>query len=122
MKHLLAALFVLASPGLAWAQLDRLRITVVDARSDVIVGAKVDVGPSAGNAGAATAVTIDSGARGDATFTLLEPGRYAIHVESPGFEPYTARDVRLRAGEQSRTVKLAIAKLTETVQVGRDPR
>src|SRR5262249_47070404 len=32
------------------------------------------------------------------------------------------RDLRLRAGETARTVKLAIAKLAETVQVGRDPR
>ena len=32
------------------------------------------------------------------------------------------RDVRLRPGENRREVKLAIAKLAETVDVGRDPR
>ena len=97
-----------------------LRVTVVDPSGAVIVGAQVDVRPSA-PAGAA-AVSMQTGARGDADFNLLEPGRYTIHVESPGFEPYDARDVRVRAGDNRREVKLAIAKLAETVDVGRDPR
>src|SRR5262249_59833385 len=62
------------------------------------------------------------GARGEAVFTLLDPGRYTLHVESQGFEPYDARDVRLRAGDNTRTVKLALGKFTERVDVGRDPR
>ena len=66
--------------------------------------------------------TLDTGARGDAVFDALQPGRYTIHVESPGFEPSAVRDVRVRAGDNRREVKLAIAKLAETVQVGRDAR
>ena len=67
-------------------------------------------------------VPLDTGGSGDAVFAALEPGRYSIHVESPGFEPSDARDVRVRAGDNRREVKLTIAKLAETVQVGRDPR
>src|SRR5262245_19724605 len=108
-------------PGSALAQsVGALRVTVVDPSGAVIVGAQVEIRPST-PAGAAV-VSLQTGARGDADFNLLEPGRYTIHVESPGFEPHDARDVRVRAGETTRTVKLTIAKLAETVDVGRDPR
>jgi hypothetical protein len=89
-----------------------LRVTVVDPSGAVIVGARVQVGGS----------TLDTGARGDAVFGALPPGRYTIRVESPGFEPAEVRDVRVRSGENRREVKLAIARLAETVQVGRDAR
>src|SRR6185503_6750017 len=55
-------------------------------------------------------------------FAALEPGRYTIQVEAAGFEPATIRDMPIRSGENHRDVKLAIAKLAETVDVGRDPR
>jgi hypothetical protein len=117
----IAALF----PVLVAAQPSRgdatLRITVVDPSGAVIVGARVSVAPAASGP-AAPAAALDTGARGDATFAALEPGRYTIHVESPGFDPAEARDVRVRAGDNHREMKLAIAKLAETVQVGRDPR
>jgi hypothetical protein len=89
-----------------------LRITVVDPSGAVIVGASVTVGTT----------SLQTGGRGEAVFTPLDPGRYTIHVESPGFEPYDARDVRVRPGDNRRDVKLQIAKLAETVNVGRDPR
>jgi hypothetical protein len=89
-----------------------LRVTVVDQSGAVIVGASVRVGEA----------TLETGVRGDVAFDALRPGRYAIHVESPGFEPADVRDVRVRAGDNRREVKLAIAKLAETVDVGRDPR
>src|SRR5262245_13446720 len=100
-----------------------LRVTVVDPSGAVIVGAAVTVTPNAPAAGttAVPAVVATSG-RGEAVFAALEPGRYAIHVESPGFEPYDAGDVRVRGGENRREAKLKMAKLAETVQVGRDPR
>src|SRR3989441_8436122 len=104
-----------------------LRVTVVDPSGAVIVGAQVTVKPNAAS-GPVSPVTpvsnvsnVTSG-RGDAFFGALEPGRYSIHVESAGFESYEASDVRLRAGENRREAKLEIAKLAETVQVGRDPR
>jgi hypothetical protein len=121
MKRFLVSLVAVMWPAIALAQsVGTLRVTVVDPSGAVIVGAQVDVRPST-PAGAA-AVSIRTGARGDADFNLLEPGRYTIHVESPGFEPSDARDVRVRAGDNRREVKLAIAKLAETVDVGRYPR
>src|SRR5260370_31975505 len=109
MKKLLVGLVATAGPVLAAAQsVGALRITVVDPSGAVIVGARVEVKASA-PAGAGPA-SMPSGARGDADFNLLEPGRYTIHVESPGFEAYEARDVRVRAGDNRREVKLAIAK------------
>ena len=89
-----------------------LRVTVVDPSGAVIVGARVHVADA----------SADTGARGDAVFAAIEPGRYTIQVEAAGFEPATIRDVRVRSGENRRDVKLAIARLAETVQVGRDPR
>src|SRR4051794_24789846 len=91
-----------------------LRVTVLDPTGAVIVGAHVRVTP--GDA------ALDTGARGDAMFGPIAPGRYAIHVESPGFEAADVRDYRVRAGDNSRDVKLALAKLTATIDVGRDPR
>jgi hypothetical protein len=98
-----------------------LRITVVDPSGAVIVGARASLIPSAG-VSAPSVASLDTGARGDATFTAIEPGRYTIHIESPGFEPADVRDYRVRAGDNRREIKLAIAKFAETVQVGRDPR
>jgi len=103
----------LAAAASAQAPTDAtLRVTVVDPSGAVIVGARVSVTPG----GAA----LDTGPRGEATFTALEPGRYSIHVESPGFEARDVRDARVRAGVNRREVKLAIARIAETVQVGRD--
>src|SRR5437773_1823652 len=114
MTRLLALLLCVAWPGVGLAQsVGTLRITVVDPSGAVIVGARVDVKPSTPAGAVATSVT--SGARGDAEVSLLEPGRYALHVESQGFEPYDVRDVRVRAGDNRREVKLTIAKFTETV-------
>ena len=114
-------LFVALFPLAAFAQPPRsdatLRITVVDPSGAVIVGARVTLRQAQGEA-----ASLDTGTRGAATFTALEPGRYTIHVESPGFEPSDVRDIRLRAGDNRRDVKRSIAKLAETVQVGRDPR
>ena len=126
----LALLVLLLSPASALAQPRTdatLRITVVDPSGAVIVGALVAVQPDRRQAQEQPADQsaprrVDTGNRGEAAFEALEPGRYSIHVESTGFEPYDGRDIRVRQGENRREVKLAIARLAETVQVGRDPR
>src|SRR3989442_7661969 len=113
-RHLLVSV-VLAGwlPASAFAQTAAtLRITVVDPSGAVIVGASVTVGTT----------SLQTGGRGEAVFTPIDAGRYTIHVESPGFEPYDAREVRVRPGDNRRDVKLKIARLAETVNVGRDPR
>src|SRR5262245_27647551 len=111
--------FLIAGPAFAQSRTDAtLRITVVDESGGVIVGARVDVKPLAGG----DPVSLDTGGRGDATVAALVPGRYAIHVESPGFEPHDTRDLRVRAGESRREIELEIAKLAESVSVTRDGR
>jgi hypothetical protein len=110
---------LVVAPAVAAGQTATLRVTVVDATNAVIVGASVEVTPVDGGT---SAVRNETGARGDVTFARLSPGRYTIQIASPGFERYEAKEVRLRSGDNNRTVKLAIAKLAETVQVGRDPR
>ena len=110
-----ALLVLVASAAVAQPRTEAtLRVTVVDPSGAVIVGAHVRVSP--------VDVEIETGARGDAAFTELAPGRYTIHVEAAGFAPADVRDYRVRAGDNRRDVKLAIAKLAETVQVGRDPQ
>jgi hypothetical protein len=111
---LVAVLVIAVMRAVAFAQAPTasLHVTVVDPSGAVIVGAQVTVGGT----------TVETGPRGDATFSGLEPGRYAIAVESAGFEARELKDQRLRAGDNRRDVKLAIAKLAETVQVGRDAR
>src|SRR5260221_8431520 len=112
MKVLVCLLLAFAAPLAASAQppaAATLRVTVVDPSGAVIVGARVLVTPGADG------VVAETGTRADPTFTALEPGRYSIHVESPGFESSDARDVRLRAGDNRREVKLKITKLAQTV-------
>jgi hypothetical protein len=120
MKTVVALLIAALMPLLAAAQPPRsdatLRITVVDPSGAVIVGARVTLTPAVGVG------PMETGPRGEATFAALEPGRVRVHVESPGFEPADVSDVRLRSGDNHREVKLKIARLAETVQVGRDPR
>jgi hypothetical protein len=128
MKTLICSVIALLFSVVVFAQSPRadatLRVTVVDPSGAVIVGAVVTLRPPQAGAlvSPADGVTLETSARGDATFASLEPGRVTIHVESPGFEASDVRDVRLRAGENRREVKLKIAKFAETVQVGRDPR
>jgi len=90
----------------------------MDPSGAVIVGARVTVTETSSGAAASR----ESGNRGEARFGPLHPGIYAIHVESEGFEAYDAPSVRMRAGDNRRQVKLAIAKLAETVQVTREPQ
>src|SRR4051794_29730216 len=110
MKTGLALLILAIYPAIAVAQsVGTLRVTVIDPSGGVIVGARVAVKSSA--AASAAAATMATGPRGEAEFNLLEPGRYTIQVEASGFEAYTLRDVRVRAGDNRREIKLAIAKL-----------
>src|ERR1700704_2515256 len=100
-----------SASGFAQSRTDgTLRVTVVDPSGAVIVGARVALRlattPDALAQGGPPA--LETGPRGDATFAALEPGRYLIHVESPGFEPTDVRDYRVRAGDNRREGKLAL--------------
>ena len=50
----------------------------------------------------------------------LVPGRYTLQVEFPGFQTAVVRDVRVRAGDNKRSVTLLIQKREEAVTVDRD--
>lgn len=98
----------------------RLLVTVVDQTGAVLPTATMTmVGQD--EATRATAlpplVASDSGV---ATAEGLAPGRYTLQVEFPGFESATVRDVRVRAGDNRRTVTLLLKRVSEEVTVGRD--
>ena len=96
-----------------------LKATVVDQTGAVIVGAAVRLQPAEGSAAPVQTTTNE---RGEAVFTALPPGRYSLHAEFSGFAPRDLQDVRLRAGETRREIRLDIAKLAEQIEVGRDGR
>src|SRR3989442_839653 len=99
-----------------------LRVTVVDPSGAVIVGARVALRLADPGLAQGALADQETGSRGEAIFTALQPGRYTIYVESPGFEPQEVRDYRVRAGDNRREVKLPLGKLTATIDVGRDAR
>ena len=122
MKSILKFLTVLTVlTGLAptaWAAAQTgptLTITVVDPTGGLIVGAQVEVTPERGET-----TTTQTGPEGTALVALEASTRVRLRVESPGFEPGTA-DIRVRR-DTRRTISLALAKVHETVDVGRDPR
>ena len=112
MKTFVSFLIIALFPALAAAQPRTdatLRVTVVDPSGAVIVGATITLRQAQGERATGNPVEVsalETGPRGDATFTAIEPGRYTIHVESPGFEPSDARDVRSeerRVGKECRS-------------------
>ena len=121
---LAATLVVLiAAPHTARAQAARetsLRIVVADPTGAIIVNATVRLLPVEPAGAAIEMSTNDSG---EAVFTGLAAGRYAVTAEFPGFDVKQLDDVRVRAGTSGRReMKLAIAKVAEDVVVGQDPR
>jgi hypothetical protein len=96
-----------------------LRVTVADQTGAVIVGATVTVQPADGSGTPREAITND---RGEAAVAGLVPGRYRVQAQFGGFEPRRLDDVRLRAGDTRREMRLDIAKLAEEVEVGQDGR
>jgi hypothetical protein len=90
-----------------------VRVLVRDAQSLVIAGAQVTI--SGAGITARQALTNESGA---AEFESIPPGRYAVTIESPGFDRATLADVVVRSGSRTgRDVELRIAGLAEEVDV-----
>ncbi len=111
----LAGLLVAAQPVQA-QEPPTLIITVVDPTGALVVGARVEVTPP--GAGPTDVLT---GPNGAARIDLAAPGRLRVRVESDGFEPAEIPDLSVQRPTR-RTVKLKLAKVYETVQVGRDAR
>src|SRR5690349_13502495 len=80
---------------LCWAQVETARLegTVVDESGAVIVGAKV----IAVNQQTQARAEATANATGNYVFASLQPGKYTISVEAPGFRTAVANDVELNA-------------------------
>ena len=113
---------ILATPVTAGAQSGepgRLVVTVADQTQSVLPNATVTL--TLQREGSLTPPATAATSRvGAAVFEGLEPGRYTIQAEFPGFEPATIRDVRVRAGDNRRTVILQLPRRDEEVTVARD--
>jgi hypothetical protein len=114
----LLALLCLSAAATASAQTPAprpgtLRLVVRDATDLAVPGASVTITAATGATRAAAA-----NERGEAIFDNLTPGDYAARIEAPGFTPVDVANVRVRSGAQtSRNVALAIASLTEEIDV-----
>lgn len=98
----------------------RLLVTVVDQTGAVLPTAAVTLAGQDDQTRATALAPLVASDSGVATAEGLAPGRYTLQVEFPGFESATVRDVRVRAGDNRRTVTLRLKKVSEEVTVGRD--
>ena len=99
----------------------RLQVTVVDQTGGVIPSSRVVVTPGTPDNPRGSAREALTSGVGQAIFDDLPEGRYTIETEFPGFEPAAERDVRVRAGgETRRRLVLHIKRLDESVTVARD--
>lgn len=112
---LLGALLIARGAGAQQAQ-PTLTITVVDPTGALIVGATVGV-----TAAGSEPLAVQTGGNGAARVVLPRPGRVDVRVDADGFEPGSIENLQVR-GNTRHTVKLALARVYETVDVGRDPR
>jgi Carboxypeptidase regulatory-like domain len=97
----------------------RLLVSVLDQTNAVLPGAVV-VLAGQDDALAAVRQEVRTSGMGVAVFDNLEPGRYTVRVEFAGFQTALVRDVRLRAGDNRRTITLGLQKHDEDVTVTRD--
>jgi hypothetical protein len=97
----------------------RLSVTIMDQTTGILPKAAVVL---EGQDQALASVRREShtSAFGVAVFEDLEPGRYTVRAEFAGFQTAIVRDVRVRAGDNRRTITLQLQKLDEDVTVSRD--
>ena len=102
------------APSNARRDVGTLRITVVDETGAAIVDSPVRIWSEKG-----VDRTVQTSQRGEAVFENLAPGKYAIHVESIGFD---AQDFEqnVRRGNTNKQMTLVIASFVEQVDVTRD--
>ena len=98
----------------------RALVTVEDTTGAVLPGADVTVT----NRAPATAAPVRAAtsANGRATIGSLTAGRYDITAAFPGFETSTLNNVRVRAGDNTFVIVLALPHLEQSVTVTRDPQ
>jgi len=98
----------------------RVLVTVVDQSGGIVPGATVTLVGLETPTQAQAAPTATSGDNGIAVLDRVVTGRYSVRAEFPGFDPGLLRDVRIRAGENKQVVVLPLARLEQTVTVGRN--
>ena len=112
-----------AAASLAQAQTaprrGRLSVTVMDQTTGILPKASV-VLEGQDQAIASVRREGHTSGFGVAVFEDLEPGRYTVRAEFPGFQTTLVRDVRVRAGDNRRTITLQLEKIDEDVTVTRD--
>ena len=97
-----------------------MQVTVVDQTGGVVPGATVKL---TGLETATQAQTVAPGTTTESGIAILEkvaPGRYSITAEFPGFDLGLVRDIRVRAGDSRHVVVLPLAKIEQSVTVGRN--
>ncbi|MGH9409115.1 MAG: carboxypeptidase regulatory-like domain-containing protein [Vicinamibacterales bacterium] len=97
-----------------------LRVTVRDPSGAVIPDAAVTVTGSDKTTAPIAKQSVSTDAEGIADVDHLPPGHYSITIAFSGFETRTLTNVRLKPGDNHHDVTLGIAKVAETVAVGRD--
>jgi hypothetical protein len=91
--------------------------TVTDATGAVVPNTTLRIT----NTGTHEVRQVVSGATGDFTFSLLQPGTYTLRAESAGFKVYTLSAFTVGAGDRARVpVQLQLGASEETVNVNAD--
>jgi hypothetical protein len=112
---------LLAAPAGAQNARDaRVQVTVVDQSGGIVPGATVTLVGLETPTQAQAAPTATSGENGIAVLERVTQGRYSVRAEFPGFDLGLLRDIRVRAGDNKHVVVLPVAKLEQSVTVGRN--
>jgi hypothetical protein len=94
-----------------------LVVRVTDANDNVIITATVKLRDAGGRAR-----TAQTDAQGLATFAGVVPGDYLLDAQATGFEPLAGGEVTVKAGNNSVTVQLDVAKVKEELTVRQSRR
>jgi hypothetical protein len=114
------AVLVPARAAAQSAAMGTLSVTVVDPTGAVLPAAVVTMLGTEAQTQAKVVSPATATAAGLAVVEGLTPGRYTMTVEFPGFATVTLRDVRVRTGDNRRTVTLPLKGFDEKITVGRD--
>lgn len=129
---LCCALLIFPTPRTALAQQPpqgTLHVTVIDTTRAVLVGATVTVEGLDAATKAVAPPPVQTSTQGIAMIPRLVPGRYAVRVESGGFETVRIPELRVRNGDNKQVVILQVEGHKEQVvveqnrqQAAADPR
>ncbi len=116
------SLMLEASPVAAQSPVQggRLIVTVNDTTGGFLPTATVTLAGAEASNRAAKIPPLQTTSTGIAIFDNLAPGRYTAIAEFSGFEKASPREVRVRSGDNRMTIVLALARLEDSVTVGRD--